>query len=71
MREQTPIWSIRKRCLDCAGAAQEVSTCKAKECSLWDYRDGHRPKGRVARLTPVKAMRAHCLIVHRPYPTAI
>ena len=45
MKILTPIKAIRARCLDCcAGQKKEVRLCPAKECPLWPYRMGHRPK---------------------------
>lgn len=41
----TPIRAIRAKCLDCsAGQAKEVRLCTAKNCALYPYRMGHRPK---------------------------
>ena len=40
-----PVRRIRLKCLDCcAGSATEVKLCPSKDCSLWPYRMGHRPK---------------------------
>lgn len=37
--------AIRKKCLDCVcGSRFEVRACPAKNCPLWEYRMGHRPK---------------------------
>jgi len=61
MKNLTPLKAIRKRCLDCSGfSSKEVADCQEKECSLWEYRFGKRPKGK-ARLTPIRAIRKYCL----------
>jgi hypothetical protein len=45
MAKRTPIKAIRAKCLDCAcGQFVEVRECPVKECPLWEYRLGHRPK---------------------------
>lgn len=41
----TPIKSIRAKCLDCCcGSFQEVRLCAVKNCALYPYRFGKRPK---------------------------
>lgn len=41
----TPIKSIRQKCLDCCnGQYKEVKLCTVKNCALYPYRMGHRPK---------------------------
>ena len=41
----TPIKAIRKKCLECCcGQFVEVRLCPIKDCALWGYRMGHRPK---------------------------
>ena len=41
----TPIKAIRAKCLECsAGQYNEVRLCKIKNCALYEYRFGHRPK---------------------------
>ena len=41
----TPIKAIRARCIDCCGGQRlEVKLCPAKDCPLWIYRMGHRPR---------------------------
>lgn len=41
----TPIKAIRLHCVDCcAGQLAEVRRCPFTECSLYEYRMGHRPK---------------------------
>ena len=41
----TPIKSIRMKCIDCsAGQLKEVRLCPCKNCPLYPYRMGHRPK---------------------------
>lgn len=46
MAKLTPMKAIRKKCLDCcSGQHTEVRACTIKNCPLWGYRMGHRPKG--------------------------
>lgn len=41
----TPIKAIRKHCIFCCGdQIKEVKYCQVKDCSLYPYRMGHRPK---------------------------
>jgi len=41
---ETPIKSIRKKCLDCCcGQYKEVRECPVTKCALYPYRFGHRP----------------------------
>ncbi|MBP3567962.1 MAG: hypothetical protein J6K04_02240 [Lachnospiraceae bacterium] len=45
MAKLTPIKAIRKKCLDCCqGQIKEVRLCPVKQCPLYEYRHGHRPK---------------------------
>ena len=45
MAKRTPIKAIRVKCLDCcAGQLAEVRKCTLKNCALYPYRMGHRPK---------------------------
>lgn len=45
MSHLTPIKAIRAKCLDCCGGQrQEVKFCGAKDCPIWPYRHGHRPR---------------------------
>ena len=45
MEVLTPIKAIRAKCLDCCcGMAKEVRLCLIKDCPLWPYRMGKRPK---------------------------
>ena len=45
MEVLTPIKAIRAKCLDCScGMAKEVRLCPIKDCPLWPYRMGKRPK---------------------------
>ena len=61
MKNLTPIKAIRKRCLDCSGfSPKEVANCEEKDCPLWEYRFGKRPKEK-AKLTPIRAIRKYCL----------
>ncbi len=40
----TPVKSIRKYCLDCAGdSPKEVRLCPAKNCPLYPFRMGKNP----------------------------
>lgn len=46
MQVLTPIKAIRAKCLECcAGSFKEVRMCSLKNCPLWPYKNGHRPKG--------------------------
>ena len=46
MTKRTPIKAIRAKCLDCcAGQTAEVRKCTLKNCALYQYRMGRRPKG--------------------------
>lgn len=46
MAKLTPMRAIRKKCLECsAGQIKEVTLCPVKNCALYPYRSGHRPKG--------------------------
>ena len=41
----TPIKAIRKHCIFCCGdQIKEVKFCQVKDCALYPYRMGHRPK---------------------------
>jgi hypothetical protein len=41
----TPIKAIRSKCLDCScGQIVEIRNCPIKDCSLYPYRMGRRPK---------------------------
>lgn len=41
----TPIKAIRAKCVDCsAGSLAEVRECVIKNCPLYPYRMGRRPK---------------------------
>lgn len=45
MEMLTPMKAIRKKCLRCSGDSfNEVKNCPIKDCPLWEYRFGHRPK---------------------------
>ncbi len=42
----TPVKAMRAKCLDCCcGSVQEVRECPIKNCALWPYRMGRKPKG--------------------------
>lgn len=46
MAKLTPMKAIRKKCLECCnGQVKEVRLCLVKNCALYVYRSGHRPKG--------------------------
>ena len=46
MARRTPLKAIRAKCLDCVcGQLLEINKCHIKECPLWEYRRGKRPKG--------------------------
>ena len=44
----TPMKAIRAKCLDCCCGsnreAKKVRLCPGKDCALYPYRMGHRPK---------------------------
>ena len=45
MKRLTPIKAIRTKCLECCcGQVKEVRECVVKNCALYPYRMGHRPK---------------------------
>ncbi len=45
MEVLTPINAIRAKCIDCScGSLREVRECHMKDCTLWPYRMGKRPK---------------------------
>lgn len=45
-----PLKAIRAKCIDCcAGSVAEVAKCEATGCSLWPYRNGHRPSEEIER----------------------
>ena len=45
MAKRTPIKAIRAKCIECsAGQVGEVRNCPIKNCPLYEYRMGHRPK---------------------------
>jgi hypothetical protein len=45
MEVLTPIKAIRAKCIDCScGSLREVRECHMKDCTLWPYRMGKRPK---------------------------
>ena len=46
MAKLTPMKAIRAKCLDCClGQVKEVRLCSIETCALYEYRNGHRPKG--------------------------
>ena len=41
----TPLKAIRAKCMDCCcGQAKEIKLCNLKNCPLYPYRMGKRPK---------------------------
>ena len=45
MAKLTPMKAIRAKCLECSGGQfKEVRLCPVKNCPLYEYRNGHRPK---------------------------
>jgi len=51
----TPVKSIRKYCLDCAGnSPKEVRLCPAKTCALYPFRMGRNPNYFKSKPTNVK-----------------
>lgn len=45
MAKLTPIKAIRAKCLECSdGQFKEVRLCPVKNCPLYKYRHGHRPR---------------------------
>ena len=45
MAKLTPMKAIRAKCLECSnGQFKEVRLCTVKNCPLYEYRNGHRPK---------------------------
>ena len=44
-KKLTPLKAIRAKCLECScGQAKEVRLCILKDCPLYPYRMGKRPK---------------------------
>lgn len=60
---QSKLKAIRRRCVDCSGGnAQDVTSCDARDCALWTYRDGHNPaltgkRGNAAALARFRKVR--------------
>ena len=45
MAKLTPLKAIRAKCFDCSnGQFVEIRKCPVKDCALYEYRMGHRPK---------------------------
>ena len=41
----TPLRAIRAKCIDCSGGSRiEVRQCTVRDCPMWPYRHGHRPR---------------------------
>jgi hypothetical protein len=40
----TPLKTIRTKCLACNGTSQEVKLCLVTGCELFQYREGHNPR---------------------------
>ena len=63
-RRLTPLRTIRKYCVAhcCLGQPSEVRLCPSKDCWLYPYRFGHKPKsGPPPKLSPLRAIRARCV----------
>jgi hypothetical protein len=61
MNMLTPVKAIRLRCLDCSCYhIKEVRDCDLKNCHLYEYRMGKKPKSGHKR-TSLKAIRLKCL----------
>ena len=43
MKHLTPLRSIRRHCLSCAGRPKDVRLCNNTECNLFQYRMGKNP----------------------------
>ena len=43
MENTSPLKSIRQKCLDCNGTANEVKLCPCTDCALWPFRFGKNP----------------------------
>jgi hypothetical protein len=54
----TRVKAIRKKCLMCSDGQADVRNCTFKDCQLYPYRMGKRPK--VEGMTPQKAIREFC-----------
>jgi hypothetical protein len=63
MPVNTPIESIRQKCMDCCcHQAKEVRLCEAKACPLWPYRMGKRPSPEIlAELNAVDTRKCRAL----------
>ncbi len=45
MNKLTLMRAVRAKCLDCmAYQPKEIRLCPARDCSLWAYRMGHKPR---------------------------
>lgn len=45
MKILTPVKAIRAKCMDCTcNQYIEIKLCPVKDCPLYPYRMGHRPK---------------------------
>lgn len=55
--EQSPLKSIRAKCLDCCcGQVSEVKNCQIEQCALWKYRMGK--SGRTRTMTDEQKLAA-------------
>ncbi len=67
--QRSPMWCVRQRCKDCVGhenVPEHVGNCMLKECKLWPYRKGTRPRPWPDRhhpksFSPRKAIKLYCL----------
>jgi hypothetical protein len=64
VHQLTPLRAIRKYCVKhcCLDQPSEVRLCPCKDCELYPYRFGHKPKSGPAPMrSPLKAIRARCV----------
>jgi len=54
--------ALQKQCAECADGPREPERCGLRDCPLWEYRTGDRPKSYRPRRTPLEALRAYCLL---------
>jgi len=67
VRKLTPRKAIREFCVECAGSVYEANNCTDTDpkyqdpCPLHPHRSGKRPRDFRKQLTPMKAIRKHCI----------
>lgn len=44
MKSLTPLWAIRRKCLDCVSTPKMVRQCEEGNCPLYPYRFGKDPR---------------------------